>query len=393
MAQSASSTNHLPGPSRIYTAIWALLALLAALYIATLIYKPEILGGVIKHPVSDQESNKGVRSLSKAVARLKALKRDVKMLEAEIERLKFMDSAGTTRAGSFKPPASVEIQKNQPAPASIKPHDKARLEKKTSGRRLVQIPAQSVNSPSVKPPVVTASTQKAKASPTAKELAARFSDAADRNGNMREAKKTETKKTVETDQPEPRVKSAALKGVKIISQTEQTAQPAPKKPAQLIGEAAQKSKDNILAAKRIKTLPIKVAGAKTNQNTEQGNISVPKLDTFGKKAKIQTGSLRPQPPAIKFGAPVVTRRKVALRLVAGPSKDALRLNWLALKDRYGSILQGLSPRYEVLGSKTNRRYRLIAGPVNSAARAVSLCDHLNANNITCTVSALTGKRL
>ena len=71
----------------------------------------------------------------------------------------------------------------------------------------------------------------------------------------------------------------------------------------------------------------------------------------------------------------------------------LRADWLALADRYGEPLRSLKPRYETIGTRRNRRYRLIAGPLSSTARAINLCDRLKASNTPCTVSTLTGRDL
>ena len=184
------------------------------------------------------------------------------------------------------------------------------------------------------------------------------------------------------------VKSAALKNVKLISRP---LLGASTKPSASIGEAARNAKKKILPVKVVKTKPIKVARANL-----PAKVVAPVVDTLAKRSKIQTGSVRPPAP-VHFGAPIVkrapTRPKIALRLASGPSLAALRLNWLALKDRYGDSLNGMTPHYEIVGPKDHRRYRLIAGPLKSAARALSLCDHLNAGNILCSVSKLSGRRL
>ena len=221
------------------------------------------------------------------------------------------------------------------------------------------------------------------------ELAARFSEAADQNGDPKKPITPAASAPADQKTPKAAVKTAALDGVKIISKkVASTANTPPK----LIGDAVQNAKNKLIPTKVVKTVPVKVAAEST-----KNKITAPRVDAFSKTTKIQTGSVRP-PPVITFGAPVVRRAKprrtkVAIRLASAPSKAALKLNWLALKDRYGDAMRGLTPRYETLGTRTNRRYRLIAGPVDSAARAVSLCDNLNAGNIPCTVSALTGKPL
>ena len=370
MAIPASPSATQNQPSRIYAIMWAVAALGAAAYIGTLLYKPELIGGTVKHPVSDQESNKGVRSLSSAIARLEQLRKSVRSLENEITRLKAIDSVAAKNTAKRTPPVSVRKLNSKPVPAGSVPQNKARLKTKvpkTAATPLTPGPVKPINV--------------ASAGKSARELAARFSDAADQNGKRPAPKTLASTAATTTTTP-------ALHGVKIISKK---VAPSGNTPGQVIGNAVQNAKPNIVTTKSVKTVPIKIANVKT-----KNVIKAPRVDAFGKTAKIQTGSVRP-PPAIKFGAPVVKRAKprakVAIRLASGPSIAALRLNWLALKDRYGDALRGMRPRYETLGAPGNRRYRLIAGPLNSAAHAVSLCDHLNASNIDCTVSALSGKRL
>ncbi len=409
---SQSTPTPKPNPrqpqSRLYGLFWAALALAAAGYIGTIIYKPEILGGAVKHPVSSQESNRGERSLSKAMAKLKQLKHNVRRLENEITRLKAIDAVAAKSAKTLDiPPAKVTSRKTARSTAKG-PATKVRNSVTDAASNLAAGAAATPVSINRRLPGDTAARAAMIARKSAGKLAARFTNVADKNGTLQNGtfqngtlQKAKSLKTAalagqpiaaKIGAPSARIaKSAPLqaarKGIKIISNAK--ASPIAKTaPGILIGKATQKTVPRIANARKVTR---KIKSVKTVA------IVVPRKTAKAKAANIQTGSVRRPAPVISFGAPVVKRakprRKIAIRLASASSKAELQLNWLALKDRYGDVLDGLGPRYETLGSKANRRYRLLAGPLPSAAQALSICDRFKSGNIPCTVAALKGRRL
>lgn len=115
----------------------------------------------------------------------------------------------------------------------------------------------------------------------------------------------------------------------------------------------------------------------------------------------------PRPPArtAAAGAPLETSSvpaapkaeaaAVAIQLSAGPSVDALRLNWMLLSQRHQALLQKMQPRYMASRepNPNGPAFDLIAGPVPNAAEAQRVCDALRAQNVTCKVSTFTGNAL
>jgi hypothetical protein len=123
--------------------------------------------------------------------------------------------------------------------------------------------------------------------------------------------------------------------------------------------------------------------------TEAPNIETPKIEP----PKIETGSLA-APPAITFGEPEVTpaRQAFAVQLAAGPSLDALRLSWNLLRDRHGSPLAVLQPRF-VPPRAEGGPYRLLAGPLPSKADADKVCADLGVGRQSCFSTAYVGEPL
>jgi hypothetical protein len=109
--------------------------------------------------------------------------------------------------------------------------------------------------------------------------------------------------------------------------------------------------------------------------------------------KLETGSIPAAPPAITFGEPEVTPvRQYTVQLGAGPSLDALRMSWLALRDQHGGALASLQPRY-VAPRNGNGPYRLVAGPLTSKADADKVCADMGLGRDTCFATTALGQPL
>jgi uncharacterized protein len=80
----------------------------------------------------------------------------------------------------------------------------------------------------------------------------------------------------------------------------------------------------------------------------------------------------------------------AVQIAAGPSVDALRLNWMLLSDRHSNVLKPLEPRFV---SDTVGVYRLVAGPFASPADAQRACADLKARGASCQTTEFGGEAL
>ncbi|TMJ76145.1 MAG: SPOR domain-containing protein [Alphaproteobacteria bacterium] len=109
--------------------------------------------------------------------------------------------------------------------------------------------------------------------------------------------------------------------------------------------------------------------------------------------KLETGSIPAVPPAITFGEPEVTPvRQYTVQLGAGPSLDALRMSWRALRDQHGDALASMQPRY-VAPRNGNGPYRLVAGPLTSKAEADKVCADMGLGRDTCFATTALGQPL
>src|SRR5262245_26012934 len=125
------------------------------------------------------------------------------------------------------------------------------------------------------------------------------------------------------------------------------------------------------------------------QGKEQG-----KAGTSGaQQPKLETGSLPASRSTIAFGEPQVTPAQAyAVQLASGPSLDALRMSWLALRDQHGSALGALQPRYVAPRGGTGT-YRLVAGPLASKADADKVCADMGLTRNDCFATTVLGKPL
>jgi hypothetical protein len=97
------------------------------------------------------------------------------------------------------------------------------------------------------------------------------------------------------------------------------------------------------------------------------------------------------PPQVKPAAEPAGPR--GIQIATGPSVDALRISWMVLSERHKEILSRFEPRFVPSTGANGPGYRLIAGPIESAAAANKVCGDLRARRVTCGVSAFSGEPL
>jgi hypothetical protein len=115
------------------------------------------------------------------------------------------------------------------------------------------------------------------------------------------------------------------------------------------------------------------------------------IETGSVARKLPTPQVAQAPAAIaKPIAPTKSGTPTAVQIAAGPSVDALRLNWMLLSDRHSNVLKALEPRYVADPSGI---YRLVAGPFASPAEAQRACADLKARGANCQTTDFNGEAL
>ena len=101
-------------------------------------------------------------------------------------------------------------------------------------------------------------------------------------------------------------------------------------------------------------------------------------------------SLPPQQPA---AGPA--KQEFGLDLGSATTVEALRTAWTAALRRHGPLLEGLRPVVQMRERPrpASMEFRLIAGPVPSAAAAARLCMSMTAAGAICAPSVFEGQRL
>jgi sporulation related protein len=162
-----------------------------------------------------------------------------------------------------------------------------------------------------------------------------------------------------------------------------TVPPSKQKAAEKAKAAAEKRASEQRATSRIVTVI-------------EGPTPTPELpaaaDPPAAPPKLETGSIPASPPAITFGEPEVTpvRQAYTVQLGSGPSLDALRMSWLALRDQHGDALGSLQPRF-VAPRNGNGSYRLVAGPLTSKADADKVCAEMGLGRDACFATTALGQ--
>jgi hypothetical protein len=125
------------------------------------------------------------------------------------------------------------------------------------------------------------------------------------------------------------------------------------------------------------------------------------------KPDLETGSVRPVPPASPESAPApaaaapaaapaepppfgpavvkAAPNPVGVQIASGSSLESLRLSWNLLSETHADKLKSLEPRYTMSVENGGVVYNLMAGPVKSEADAKKMCKALAAKAIPCKV--------
>jgi sporulation related protein len=162
--------------------------------------------------------------------------------------------------------------------------------------------------------------------------------------------------------------------------------PPPAPVAAAVPSAKQKAADKAKAAADKQ----REAAGRIASAMEQGKMGAAPAAA---QPKLETGSISGSPSNITFGEPQVTpAQPYAVQLASGPSLDALRMSWLALRDQHGNALGSLQPRYVAPRGGTGI-YRLVAGPLASKADAEKVCADMGLTRNDCFATTLAGKPL
>jgi hypothetical protein len=162
--------------------------------------------------------------------------------------------------------------------------------------------------------------------------------------------------------------------------------PPPAPVAAAVPSAKQKAADKAKAAADKQ----REAAGRIASAMEQGKMGAAPAAA---QPKLETGSISASPSNITFGEPQVTpAQPYAVQLASGPSLDALRMSWLALRDQHGNALGSLQPRYVAPRGGTGI-YRLVAGPLASKADAEKVCADMGLTRNDCFATTLAGKPL
>jgi hypothetical protein len=98
--------------------------------------------------------------------------------------------------------------------------------------------------------------------------------------------------------------------------------------------------------------------------------------------------LPPSPPAAN------PRTEFGLDLGSASSVDALRTAWTTATRRYAGLLEGLHPLVQARERRQGpAEFRLIAGPIASAAAAARICATITVSGGICAPAAFEGQRL
>jgi hypothetical protein len=161
------------------------------------------------------------------------------------------------------------------------------------------------------------------------------------------------------------------------------------------GPAIPAAKPKVAEKAQPKTALVKPAQPKTTAAARTIEVPAEVAGTAsggGAKSRLETGSIAQADVA--FGEAVVTKagQIYAVQLDVAPSVDVLRLRWSLLLERYGSTLSPLEPRF-VAPRTPGAPYRLVAGPVASAADARLICGQLRAQSPACSTTDFAGDPL
>ena len=361
--------EHGQTAARFFTpkvAVWAVLACVAAAYLAVLAINPGVIATYLPSamPSANPEDNEGQRAATASVD-AKDLRNSVQQLQLDVDKIKTdlaakdeQDKAVATRLAVLEEtkrggpavavadpsaPAGIPVTALSPAPATAAA--KAAAKKAAAAVKVAPVPA-TVPAVALAPAIPVAP-----AVPAAPLVAVAPAAAL---------------------APIANPASPAPAGVKLIN--------APLSASTAAARAAPAAAAAPTAAVQpaVSAPVAKPAPAPTNAAA----ALAPALET----GSVQNLSTSPAPAAT--GA-----RPIGIYIGSGPSVDSLRLSWSLLSDRNADTLKALEPRYTTGIDGNGLNYGLVAGPVKSAADAQKLCRDLAAKAVTCRVGDFTGEAL
>jgi len=92
-------------------------------------------------------------------------------------------------------------------------------------------------------------------------------------------------------------------------------------------------------------------------------------------------------------APPESTGEFALDLGGGPTLDAIRQRWVAVKANFGPLLSGMHPLAARERRAGSTGYRLVVGPLPNSPAATGLCAHFNAARTACHATKFDGEQI
>ncbi len=113
------------------------------------------------------------------------------------------------------------------------------------------------------------------------------------------------------------------------------------------------------------------------------------------QAPEETTSSPPVPWPASTPSPNVTKTEFGVDLGSATSIEALRTAWTAALRRHAKLLEGLRPVVQMRERPraAGTEFRLVAGPIASAASAARICATLTAAGAVCAPAVFDGQRL
>ena len=335
--------HHLP-PS--YVAVWGLLAVISAGYLAVALAAPGLIGNPIYSSGSEFASNAPDRS----TANTRHLKKRLSAAQLEIAKLRTELSQQN------------ETAKRNTNQASLRDDKPVQMAQAPQVTQITKTPAVSSTSTTPVVPSVL-------------------------NGS---------------DTPTPaQVITTTLKPTSVGPQPK----PTPTVAAQPANEAAiatallQKKHQ---PASPITTGSINVPPPPTRAPPPPLNLTrtiaaTPALGSVPIAKSVITQTIAKTPAPVAQAVKVATRAPNAepamgVRLATGPSLDALRLSWNQILARGGGTMSGLEPRFVTSNppGSLGPTYDLIAGPLKSLSDAQRICDSASVRRSVCEIRRLEG---
>ena len=385
---------------------WAMLAGLAASYLAVLAIKPGMIAAYMPSiaPSGSPEDNEGQRA-NVAAGDVQTLRDSVGQLQLDVAKIKtdLTEKADRDKALETRMAVLEETKRGGTGVAALAPVPGVSATSPGASALAPGAPvAAPANSPvaalTATPAVTAAATAAAKAA--AKKAAATAAAAAKAVPAAIAAPAPVTAPIQPTANaaaalaPPLDATAAAPPGVKLINAPLSASSAASRAaPAAAPAPAA-------LAPAAAALAPAAAAPAAILTPPTPGNAAealAPKFET----GSVQNLGATPSPTATGPTAtgptatgPTATGTKpVGIYIGSGPSVDSLRLSWSLLSDRNAEALKPLEPRYTTGIDANGLNYGLVAGPLRSTAEAQKLCKDLAAKAVTCRVGEFTGEAL